>query len=296
MEIIKPYLNYLTYEKRYSEHTILNYEVDLKNWLAFLEEQNVSLYHATYKEVRLFLHVCYEQKLARNTVSRKLSAIKMFYRFLINEGHIKTNPITLVKQSKATHTLPKFLYEQEINALFEAIDTTDVLGMRNYALLELLYATGIRVSELCELTLSNFDFSRQRLLVHGKGGKDRIVPLGEFAIEAMQTYLTGSRPELLKKSKLMTDVVFLNNKGTALTTRGVRDVLKRLTRMTSEQMKLAPHMIRHTFATHLLNNGADLRAVQELLGHTSLSSTGIYTHVSKERLKSVYLETHPRAK
>jgi integrase/recombinase XerC len=223
-----------------------------------------------------------------------MSAIKMFYRFLVGEGVIKANPITLVKTGKGVSLLPKFLYEQEIEALFSSIDTSDVLGRRNYALLELLYATGIRVSECCTLKLSDFDFDGGMLLVQGKGGKMRYVPLGEFVIHAMQDYLVV-RCELKLKSGVESDVVFLNHRGTALTDRGVRDILKRITIKTSENIKLSPHMIRHTFATHLLNNGADLRSVQELLGHANLSSTQIYTHVSKDRLKTVYKMAHPRA-
>jgi len=296
MDLLKQYLHYLTYEKRYSEHTILNYEIDLKGWLDFLASKNTSPVDVTYRDVRLYLQACHEQKLSRNSVSRKISSINMFYKFLIGEGHLTSNPVTLVKQSKATRALPKFLYEQEMTALFEGINTDTTLGVRNYAILELLYATGIRVSELCELKLSNVDFNGRLLLVHGKGDKDRLIPLGEFVIDAIQSYLEEARSGLLRKSKIDTDVVFLNNKGAALTPRGVRDILTRLTQSTSKNIKLAPHMIRHTFATHLLDHGADLRSVQELLGHVNLSSTGIYTHVSKEQLKSVYLDAHPRAR
>lgn len=295
METIKKYLDYLTYEKRYSELTILSYEKDLKAWLTFLNEANIDYKVVTYREVRLFLQYCHAKKLSRNSVGRTMSAIKMFYRFLVSEGMIEANPITLVKAGKGVSMLPKFLYEQEMAALFSSIDTSDVLGRRNYALLELLYATGIRVSEFCALKLSDFDFNGGMLLVHGKGGKMRYVPLGEFVIHAIQDYLVA-RCELVDKSRMNSDVVFLNNRGTPLTDRGVRDVLRRLTDKTSENMKLAPHMIRHTFATHLLNNGADLRSVQELLGHANLSSTQIYTHVSKDRLKAVYEMTHPRAR
>ena len=296
MEAIENYINYLTYEKRYSEHTILSYRNDLSTWMSFLASKNIVYDEVIYRHVRLFLQYCHEKKLSRNSVGRMMSAIKMFYRFLVSEGKIGANPIILVKAGKGISTLPKFLYEQEINALFEQIDTSDTLGIRNYALLELLYATGIRVSECCDLKLSNFDFDGGMLLVYGKGGKMRYVPIGEFVARAMQSYLQEARPDLAKKSKVETDVVFLNHRGTALTDRGVRDILKRLTEKTSENIKLAPHMIRHTFATHLLNNGADLRAVQELLGHANLSSTQIYTHVSKDRLKAVYETAHPRAK
>jgi len=296
MEVLENYLNYLRYEKRYSAHTITSYEKDLKNWLQFLNERKISFMDVTYKEVRLFLGVCYNKKLARASVGRAMSAIKMFYRFQMSEGVIETNPITLVKAGKGISVLPKFLYEQEMVALFESIDISNPLGIRNYALLELLYATGIRVSECCELRLSHFDLEAGILLVHGKGGKMRYVPIGEFATSAIEAYLRKARPELVAKAKTPTDIIFLNHRGAALTDRGVRDILKRLTATTSENIKLAPHMIRHTFATHLLNNGADLRSVQELLGHANLSSTQIYTHVSKDRLKEVYEMAHPRAR
>jgi integrase/recombinase XerC len=296
MEAVENYLNYLTYEKRYAENTIESYEKDLQKWMTFLSTKDISYVDITYKEVRLFLQDCYNQKLARTTVGRTMSAIKMFYRYLVSTGIIKVNPISLVKAGSGINTLPKFLYEQEINALFDSIDTSTVLGNRNYALLELLYATGIRVAECCDLKISNFDFDGGLLLIFGKGGKMRYVPIGEFAVSAIKKYLKEARPELARKSKIETDVVFLNHRGTALTDRGVRDILKRITDATSENIKLAPHMIRHSFATHLLNNGADLRAVQELLGHANLSSTQIYTHVSKDRLKTVYDMTHPRAR
>lgn len=295
MEMIKKYLDYLTYEKRYANLTILSYEKDLKTWLTFLNEIKTDYKEVTYQEVRLFLQQSYEKKLSRKSVGRTMSAIKMFYRFLVSEGVIKANPITLVKTGKGVSMLPKFLYEQEMEALYSSIDTSGVLGKRNFALLELLYATGIRVSECCSLKLSDFNFDGSMLLVHGKGGKMRYVPLGEFVIHAMQDYL-AIRCELMSKSSHTSDIVFLNNRGTPLTDRGVRDILKRITLKTSEHMKLTPHMIRHTFATHLLNNGADLRAVQELLGHVNLSSTQIYTHVSKDRLKAVYDLAHPRAR
>jgi len=295
MEAIQNYLNYLTYEKRYADHTIASYEKDLKNWINFLNSKNINFANATYKEVRLFLQDCANKKLARTTVGRTISAIKMFYKFQASVGVVKTNPITLVKAGKRINTLPKFLYEPEMDALFAGIDTSDILGIRNYALLELLYATGIRVAECCDLKLSSFDFDGNMLLVIGKGQKMRYVPIGEFAVGAMEDYLKRSRPELAAKSIVETDAVFLNHRGTTLTDRGVRDILKRLTAATSENIKIAPHMIRHTFATHLLNNGADLRSVQELLGHVNLSSTQIYTHVSKDRLKEVYEMAHPRA-
>lgn len=296
MEMLEEYLNYLTYELRYSDHTIANYNADIEKWIEFLNDTQVVLTEATYKEVRLFLQDCHNKKLARATVGRYMSSIKMFYRFMLKEGYVAANPIMLIRRQKKVDLLPKFLYEQEMTALFESIDDTDALGIRNIALLELLYATGIRVNECCELRLTDFDFDASMLLVHGKGNKMRYVPLGEFVTSALSDYLKNARGELLNKSKKDTDYIFLNNTGTPLTDRGVRDILNRITKKTAQNIKITPHMIRHTFATHLLNNGADLRSVQELLGHVSLTSTQIYTHVSKERLKEVYTLTHPRAR
>ena len=202
----------------------------------------------------------------------------------------------MIKAPKGGQVLPKFLYEEEMVALFEGIDQSTTLGCRNYALLEILYATGIRVSECCGLTLEQFDFETGMLLVHGKGKKDRYIPLGSFAVESIRVYLNQARLQLLKKSNIETDIVFLNHHGFPLTERGVRDILRRITQQTATHIKVAPHMIRHTFATHLLNHGANLRAVQELLGHEHLSSTQIYTHVSKEHLKQAYVMAHPRAR
>ena len=290
------YFEYLTYEKRYSSHTILSYQLDLEEWQSFCEKELIQLLEVEYGEVRAYLNECYLQKLSRSTVSRKLSSLRSFYQFLLKEGVVSNNPFSMIKAPKGGQVLPKFLYEEEIEALFNSIDQTTVLGCRNYALLEILYATGIRVSECCGLTLKQLDLDAGMLLVHGKGGKDRYIPLGAFALESIEAYLKKSRPALLNKSKVETDRLFLNHYGLPLTERGVRDILNRLTKQTAQHIKLAPHMIRHTFATHLLNHGADLRSVQELLGHEHLSSTQIYTHVSKDHLQQAYVMAHPRAR
>ena len=300
MDYIKNYLDYLTFEKRYSVNTILNYGIDLKSWNAFLSKRNLSLVDPTYKDVRFYLQECHKLKFSRNTVSRKISTINMFYKFLIKEAYLQSNPVMLLRKSKKHQSLPKFLYQQEMTILFESIDTDTLLGNRNFAILELLYATGIRVSELCDLNLNSIDYSRNILLVHGKGNKDRFVPLGQFATDAIVKYLDESRPNLLKKQKdteseINTKHLFLNHRGMRLTPRGVRHIMTKLTSHKMMDIKVTPHMIRHSFATHLLDNGADLRSVQELLGHESVTSTAIYTHVSKDKLKSVYLNAHPRA-
>lgn len=290
------YIEYLKYEKRYSEHTILNYERDLNEWLAYSQREWIDPFEFEYADVRGYLNDCYTRQLSRSTMSRKLSSLRSFYQFLLKEERVKQNPFLIMKGPKKGDALPKFLYEEEIQSLFESIDQTSVLGCRNYALLELLYGTGIRVSECCQMTISQLNVELGTILIHGKGGKDRYVPIGAFAIEALEAYLLKSRPQLLQKSHLETDILFLNHLGGPLTQRGVRDILNRMTNQTAKHIKVAPHMIRHTFATHLLNNGGDLRSVQELLGHENLSSTQIYTHVSKEHLRQVYALAHPRAK
>lgn len=297
MEWIQRYQEFLKYEKRYSEHTLVNYRLDLQEWIEFCHAKGIiDLFQISYQDVRNYLSDCHEKQLSRSTVSRKLSALRSFYQYLLKENQIESNPFLLLKSPKNHQALPKFLYEKEIECLFNGIDRQSVLGCRNYALLELLYATGMRVSECCQMSQSQINKELGIILIHGKGGKDRYVPLGEFALEALDDYLEKGRPQLLKKSKLETDILFLNHLGLPLTERGVRDILSRMTKQASVHLKLAPHMIRHTFATHLLNNGADLRSVQELLGHAHLSSTQIYTHVSKEHLKHEYQSAHPRAR
>jgi len=286
---IANYLNYLTYEKRYSLHTIQSYERDLQDWAAFCQSRPTA-------DVREYLALQFERKMARASISRKLSALRSFYDFLLRVGLASSNPFAHLKGPKAAAMLPQFFYEEEISAIFEAIPIGTTLGDRNYALLELLYGTGIRVSECVGLRLSQLDLEAGTLLVHGKGGKDRYLPLGEFVVQPLGVYLKKSRPKLLKKSNIETDILFLNHLGTALTDRGVRHILKLLTTKAAKTMNLSPHKLRHSFATHLLNGGADLRSVQELLGHDHLSSTQIYTHVSKEQMKLVYDMSHPRAK
>lgn len=296
MNDMQRYLDYLKYERRYSEFTILSYQQDLDKWMFFLNINKLTYLDVNYRDVRLFLQDCYEKKYARSTVGRILSSIKSFYKYLIIEKKIEQNPIALIQKGKTYQKLPQFLYVQEMTALFDSIDKSSVLGMRNYALLELLYATGIRVRECSEIKLHDFDIANRMLRIEGKGSKVRYIPVGEFAIDAIKLYLGESRPQLVKKSEHSHSYLFVNHLGNNLSDRGIRDILNRITKITSERIKISPHKIRHTFATHLLDNGADLRSVQELLGHVNLSSTQIYTHVSKERLKAVYSVTHPRAK
>jgi integrase/recombinase XerC len=207
------------------------------------------------------------------------------------------NPFGEVSAPKLDKTLPKFLYSEEMEILFESINTQTLLGIRDNALLEFMYGTGVRVSELCSIKEKDIDYINKQVIVLGKGKKERYLPLHDLVIESLQEYVSFARNELqLKNKKEVSDILFLNNHGGPLTPRGVRDILNRLVTKASETYKISPHMIRHTFPTHLLNNGADLITVQELLGHANLSTTQIYTHISKEQLKREYMDKFPRAR
>nr|WP_239585274.1 tyrosine recombinase XerC [Amphibacillus cookii] len=288
---------YLQIEKNASPNTLINYKQDLNNFFQFLhKEQMNGLNEVDDRVVRLFLTYLYDQKLSRKSVARKISSLRTFYRYLEREEIVENNPFLTIALPKAEQSLPHFLYKEELAQLFMASDLSSPLGQRNQALLELMYATGIRVSECQRLTIDALDFSLQTVLVYGKGRKERYVPFGTFAATALQQYISEGRKQLLTKSNLDSSAIFLNAKGTPLTDRGIRFILNKIVEDAALTIHIHPHALRHTFATHLLNEGADLRSVQELLGHDHLSSTQIYTHVTKDRLKEVYMKNHPRAK
>ncbi|MGM9986532.1 MAG: tyrosine recombinase XerC [Bacillaceae bacterium] len=292
--ICQLYLEYLQVERNYSQYTIVSYETVLKQFLTFMQEEKImSFQDVTYADVRLYLTTLHESGLTRKTVSRKVSSLRSFYRFLSREKLVTTNPFAHATLPKKELSIPKFFYEEELKPLFQCSDLSTPLGQRNQALLELLYATGIRVSECCNLEWSDIDFTIGTVLVLGKGKKQRYVPFGEYAKKALDEYYHDGYQKLNKGNSQKK--VFLNHRGTPLTDDGVRLVLKKMMQTVTASLHISPHMLRHSFATHLLNNGADLRSVQELLGHEQLSTTGIYTHVSKERLKHVYMAHHPRA-
>ncbi|MCI2253125.1 tyrosine recombinase XerC [Domibacillus sp. PGB-M46] len=288
------YFAYLQIEKNSSVHTVKNYRDDLEHFFMFMNEQLITeLTDVTHQTARLYLTLLHEKKMARASVSRKISALRGFYRFLMRENVVTENPFLLVHRPKGTKKLPSFFYEEEMRELFEAAEGTDPLSIRNRALLEILYGTGIRVSECAAIELPDLDAGLGVLLVHGKGGKERYVPYGSFAAEAVEHYNQNSRPLLMKKNEH--SKLFVNFRGAPITTGGIRHILNDLIQKASLSGKIHPHMLRHTFATHMLNNGADMRTVQELLGHASLSSTQMYTHITKEHLQHTYRNHHPRA-
>ena len=282
---IEKFLRYLEIEKNASSHTILNYRLDLENFRDFLKEAQVG--DVDYLFVRKYLAQLKERNLSARTVGRKLSSLRSFFRFLIKEGYIKVNPVDAITSPKQEKTLPKFLTEEDVVRLIEAPDRQTLKGLRDHAILETLYSTGMRISELVSLTEEAVDFIGATVRVLGKGKKERVVPIGERALRAIRNYLA--------KRKGVSRFIFLNKNKKPLSARGFRKEMDKYIRLISLKEHISPHTLRHSFATHLLNRGADLRSVQELLGHANLSTTQIYTHLTTEKLKSVYEKAHPRA-
>ena len=295
-QALSSFIEYLQIEKNSSQNTIENYKQDIHEFYQYLEEQGIKdLTSVEYVDVRLFLSGLYERKLSKRSVARKISCLRNFYKFLLREGEIKDNPFSLVSLPKKDSKLPRFLYEEEMEQLFASLKKDTAAGVRNAALLELLYATGIRVSECCAIQLNDIDLYLGTVLIHGKGKKDRYVPIGSYAKEAIDLYIRTARGKLMGSKVKAHAYLFVNHRGEPLTSRGTRYILNELIKRSAADGDLHPHMLRHSFATHLLNNGADIRTVQELLGHSNISSTQVYTHVTKDQLKKVYNASHPRA-
>ena len=282
---IEKFIRYLEIEKNYSGHTVINYRLDLEDFSKFAGD--AALESVDYLALRKYLAFLKEKNLSNRSVGRRLSALRSFFRFLTREGYLKTNPILSLSSPKQDKHLPLFLTEGEVTKLIEAALPKDERGLRDRAILETFYSTGIRISELVGLGVQDIDFIGGIVKVMGKGKKERIVPIGDVAIKAIRAYL--------KKRKKKQEALFLNKNGKRITTRGVRYIVEKYLHMAGIKQGVSAHTLRHSFATHLLNHGADLRSVQELLGHVNLSTTQIYTHLTTERLKSVYDKTHPRA-
>ncbi|WNS77164.1 tyrosine recombinase XerC [Bacillus sp. DTU_2020_1000418_1_SI_GHA_SEK_038] len=292
---LKMFIEYLQIEKNYSQYTIEYYQQDINEFFMFINEQAINnLQDVKYSDVRIYLTMLFERRFARKSVARKISCLRSFFKFLVREKVVTENPFALASIPRLEKKLPEFFYEEEMKELFNACETETILGQRNKALLELLYATGMRVGECSNIQLKDIDMYLSTVLVHGKGNKQRYIPFGSFAHDALQYYINNGRRSLLKK-EAPNDYLFLNNKGKPLTARGIRYILNKLIEQSSLNGKIHPHMLRHSFATHLLANGADMRTVQELLGHAYLSSTQVYTHVTSEYLRNSYLAHHPRA-
>lgn len=282
---IEKFIRYLEIERNYSGYTIVNYRLDLEDFSHFLGK--VPVENTDYLLLRKYLATLKEKNLGSKTVARRLSTLRSFFKFLTREGHIKSNPIVSVSSPKLQKRLPSFLTEEEVSRLIEAGFAKNEMGARDKAILETFYSTGIRIGELVGLNLEDVDCISGIVKVRGKGKKERIVPIGEKAICAIREYLE-------RRAKKQ-EALFLNRRGSRITDRGVRNIVRKYLRLAGLKQGISAHTFRHSFATHLLNRGADLRSVQELLGHASLSTTQIYTHLTTEKLKSVYDKAHPRA-
>lgn len=285
------YLEYLEYQKNYSNHTIESYEKDIDEYLEYIKENNINLLKINYNDIKEYLKYLNNKKDINSTISRKISALRGFYKFLQNNNKIENNPFALINLPKKEKKLPRFFFYNELEELFNTPKLNTPLGQRDRLILEMLYATGVRVSELVNIKLKDIS-SDNTIKILGKGNKERIVRFGDYCSEILKMYLNDGHYKLNGSSEYL----FLNNNGQKLTDRGVRYLLDKIISKTTIEKKISPHMIRHSFATHLLNEGCDILTVQELLGHESLTATSIYTHITNDRLKDVYFKTHPRAK
>lgn len=331
--IIQEFLNYLNFEKRFSKHTAKCYGADLRQFGEFLigsatgvsdssgagaeptslpsiesEQGGTATVLVTQSEakvdqlflsvdintVRGYLAFLNERQYSKTTIARKLATLRSFYKFLVKRGHTSSNPVTAVRTPKQEKKLPRFLEYEEVKQLLETPPTDNWLGARDKAILETLYSTGIRVSELVALNMDDIDFLGEVVHIRGKGKKERIAPIGSSALQAIQHYMEFRNRRAQSNSNFDLKVLFVNKHGRSLSTRSVRRKMDKYLKMAGLDPAISPHTLRHSFATHMLNNGADLRSVQELLGHQSLSTTQIYTHLTTNKLKEVYESAHPR--
>ena len=291
------YQHYLKFERQYSSATVKAYMDDIQDFCNFLSNNGGASSFATVTEndVHVYMSYLYEQHYKENSVARMISGLRSFYRFLLQNDLVKADPFIYVQLKHHPRALPHFFYEKEMNALFAATKGDSLMDIRNNALLETLYATGMRVSECTGLTLPDIDFDSRAMLLHGKGSKDRYVPFGHYCEAALKNYFSKARAQLMTKYHQEHNYVFVNHYGEPLTGPGITYILNQIVKRSTLHTTIHPHELRHTFATHLMNNGADLRSVQELLGHASLSTTQIYTHVTTEKLQENYRKFFPRA-
>ncbi len=287
------YLEYLKYQRHYSEETINNYELDLIKFESFLKENQYEYKNITYPIVTEYLEYLNELKLKPSSISRNLSALRGYYNFLVREKIVITNPFQLVSGVKQEKKLPNYLQYNEFEDLLNSCGDDD-LGIRNKTIIELLLATGLRVSELINIKTNDLDLKERSIKILGKGKKERIVYFGEYALRNINEYLPNVRSRIMKDKEH--EYLFVNHLGDKITRRGIYDILDRSLEKTAIEKNVSPHTFRHSFATIMLNEGASIKVVQDLLGHASLSTTSIYTHLSNDKLRSVYLKTHPRAR
>ena len=285
-EYLKKYEEYLKYELNYSENTIKQYLMNLDKYLRFLNINKISYQNITKDDVMKFLKKLDEENLSKRSIANILSALRTFYNFLLDEKIITSNIFKQIHNPKLEKKLPNFLSYEQTRQILDSINTETELDYRNKLIIEMFYATGIRVSELVNIKISDINKNDKSIIILGKGKKERIVYFGDYAKIALENYLNIR--------SINSEYLFLNKDGNKISIRGVEKIVDKLTSMAAIKNNVTPHTFRHTFATHLLNNGADIKSVQELLGHSSLNTTEIYTHITSDYLKSVYLKTMPR--
>lgn len=292
---VKDFLHYLIVERGLADNTVAAYRRDLEDYVAFLKEKEdlASLNQVARGQIIQYLMTLKQKGRASTTLARHIASVRSFHQFLLREKKTDQDPSVHVETPKTERKLPKVLSMQEVEALLNAPDPTTAFGLRDQAMLEVLYATGLRVSELVQLNIGDAHLTMGFVRCIGKGNKERIIPLGKVAAGSLERYLAKGRGALLKRKQ--SDALFLNHHGGRLSRQGFWKILKKLAVQANIAKELTPHTLRHSFATHLLENGADLRAVQEMLGHVDISTTQIYTHVTKTRLKDIYTAYHPRA-
>ncbi len=289
---IEEFIKYLEVQKNYSPNTILNYRKDLDEYYDFLNDNNYSFKEMDYKKCTNYLLFLDKKNLKKTSISRRLSSLRTFYKYLVLNSVLETNPFNLVSSPKKEKRMPKFINYSSIDEIFNVPNIKTKEGQREKVILEVLYGAGIRVSELVNIKLKDIDFDNKNILIFGKGSKERMVSFGEIAYDSMKLFINEGRKEYLEDKN--SEYLIVGKNELKLTTRRIEQIIDDLIKRTSIKMNITPHMFRHTFATHMLDQGADLVAVQELLGHESLSSTEIYTHISNEHLRDFYYKCHQR--
>ena len=281
------FLDYLKNNLGYSKMTIISYQKDLDDFFSFVEKYNINYLNLSKDDIRLYLKLLDERKLKSSTISRRISCLRTFYNYLEDQKMVDGNVFKLIRNPKLDRKLPNYLSYEELRIIFDSIDISDSVGLRNRLLIEMLYATGCRVSEIANIKISDINFNNNSIKIFGKGSKERIVYFGDYARYYLDLYLNQN---INNNSKYL----FVNEKNEKMDITEIEKIIKDIVYNLSIKSHVTPHTFRHTFATHLLNNGADIKTVQELLGHSSLNTTGIYTHVSNERLKEIYFKTFKR--
>lgn len=292
--LINEFEKFLKFQKNYSDYTIDNYIKDITEYNEFLNTNKFKYSNVNYQDCIKYLNFLNDRKLSKSTISRKLSSLRTFYKYLVLNNKADSNPFILVTSPKKEKRIPKFINYNNIEEIFNIPNINTKQGQREKIILEILYSSGVRVSELVNIKIKDIDFNNKSILIFGKGKKERIVAFGDYARDMLNMYINDGRNKLL--DGIESEYLIVGEKKEQLTTRRVEQIIDDIIKKTSIKLNITPHMFRHTFATHLLDNGCDLLAVQELLGHESLTSTEVYTHVSNEHLRDVFLKCHPRNK